>query len=108
MAARFQLLDERRRYVTRHRGDHDHVEGCVLGPAVVAVADTYVYVRVAEPLEASSRSVAERLDDLDREDVLAQLAQYRGLIARSGAELVRAAAGTRLDQVRHDRDDVGL
>jgi len=65
-------------------------------------------VAVPEPGETLARFNPEGLDDLDRVYLFADMAEDGRLVSRARADLERAATRARVDQVGHDRDDVGL
>ena len=106
--ARLELGDERWRHVACGRRDHDDVEGRMLGPAVITVAGPHGHVVVAERVEPVGGARRERRHDLHRVDLGHELGQHRRLIARPGAELERHVVGLRLQQIGHQRDDIGL
>ena len=60
-------------------GDDDGVEGGVLGPPVVAVADFHLDLAVGEAFEALGSRPAERFDDLDAEHRLGRARRARPL-----------------------------
>ena len=90
------------------RGHDDRVERRGLGPAVVTVAEARLHAVVAEPREPPAGLPGQRLHDLDGVDLCGQLREHRRLISRAGADLEGAPAWLDLEQVGHERNDVGL
>ena len=110
ITAGFELFDQRWRDVVG-RGCHDNaVEGCLLGPAVVAVANVQLDILVAERSQALARSNPQRLDDLQSMAKEARLRERDGAKRRerrprgvpSGPSLLAA----RSEQVREQCPDV--
>jgi hypothetical protein len=65
-------------------------------------------IAVTEPTEALARLGGQRLDPLGAVDALHQARQHRRLVARAGAHLEHLVAVPDLEQIRHQRNDVGL
>ena len=74
-AAVLELIDQRLGNLLRGARDDDRVEGRRIGPALVAVADAGMDIRVTQFLVDLGRSFAERGVDLDGVNVLNQSAR---------------------------------
>ena len=90
-STRPQLLQKRRRDQFTGSGDHDLVERCVLGPAVITVADAHRHGRVSQMLEAPLRALREFLDQLDGEHPPRQFRKDGRLVAATWQEAFEAA-----------------
>lgn len=86
----------------------DAVEGCGLGPAECAIAQTQVDVSQAEIHQAFEGDVEKGLDAFDRVHLAGQLSQHCGVIARPGADLEDAMMRLKLKPVGHQGHHVGL
>ena len=96
-----ELVDQRLRHVAGSGRHDDRVEGRLLGPAAIAVADAHVHVRVAEPRQVGARPLAELLHDLDRVDLARELGEHRRLVARAGPDLEHALVAAQPQLLRH-------
>ena len=96
----------------RHFGaacrDQNRVERSRVGPALGAVADPDLDVAVTERVKAISRGLAERVMPLDRIDLLRDLTDDSGRVARAGPDLQHPVTWTNLSRLDHCRDDIGL
>src|SRR5262249_51631786 len=81
-----QLVDERLRDVLRRARDDDFVEGCMLGPPLIAIPDLNLHILVAQIAKALLGFLTERLNNLDGIDLLDDLGQDGRLIAASRAD----------------------
>src|SRR5213592_3447648 len=103
-----ELLEERRRHGGAAGGDQDPVERRLVGPAERPAADADPHVRVAELLEERARTFGEARQPLDRAHAARELGEHRRLVAGAGADLERLLTPGELEELRHERDDVGL
>src|SRR5262249_36879710 len=83
LAARPQLMKERRRNEIRSRSDDDLVERSMLGPPVIAVADSDLDIAHALPVETLLRLARELLDDFHAVDLACKLTENGGLVAQT-------------------------
>ena len=90
------------------RRDQDAVEGCVLGPAVAAVADAKVHIPVAEVVQCPPRGRSQVLADLERVDFAREFGQHGRLVAGPRADFEHAFDAGQLQRLGHEGDDVGL
>jgi hypothetical protein len=107
-AARRELLEKRLGHSGAARRDHDGVVGGVLGPAERPVAVSHGDVRDAEVGEPIGRDAREILVSLDGVDLAREVGEDGRGIARAGADLQHAIAGTELERRGHQGDDVWL
>src|SRR5688572_28597947 len=107
-ASRSELIEEGLGDPLRGRRDDDAVERRVLGPAAVAVPFAHGDVAVTELLHPALGEPGELGNDLDSVDVVRELRQHRALVTRAGPDLEHARRGRELEELRHERDDVGL
>src|SRR6185295_5256472 len=103
-----ELLEQRGRDLSGRGGHQNGIERRGFRPATIAVADAHVNALVSEPSQGRFRTPPERLDDLDRVDVLGHLREHGRLVARSGSDLEHPGTRTERRELRHERDDVGL
>jgi L,D-transpeptidase ErfK/SrfK len=105
---RRQLLGQGWRDLARRAGHDDQVVGRRLGPASRAVPLVDHDVAVPQALEPLARGERQLGDQLQRMDLVDQLGEDGGLVARAGAHVERAARPGPPGQLRHQRHDVGL
>ena len=103
-----QLLDQRRWYVTAGCRHDDGIERRMLFPAIVAVTKTRRNIVVTETLEPRFGLVRQRRNDLNAVNVLDETRQNGRLVSGTGANLQHDVVLVRLNQVCHQRHDVGL
>src|SRR2546427_1078552 len=103
-----ELLEERRWHRGAAGGDQDPVERRLVRPPERPAANADPHVRVAELLEEGTGTLREARQPLDRAHAARQLGEHRRLVARARADLEHLLAPRELEELRHERDDVGL
>src|SRR5215831_5078251 len=106
--ARLELLKQGWRNLRRRCGDDDAVEWRRLRPSIIAVAVADMNSVVTEVGQPSCRLLGQARYNLDRINLIPQLSQHSGLIARASADFERASARREPQQVGHQGDDVRL
>ncbi len=102
-----QLLEERRWDVVDAAGDDDLVERSGLFPTVIAVGvlagDRLVFGVAARDQRVvdAARALGQRLDDLDGPDLVGEVGEIGGLVARAGADLEHLVAELHVDRRGH-------
>lgn len=107
-ATRSKLFDQRWRNMIGRRRDDNDIKGSFRLPSMISVAVAHVDILIAERAKPVFRSLGKGLDDFHTVDTLHKLRQHRGLIARPGSDVERLVMRLWIDQLRHQRDDIGL
>jgi len=101
----FELFNQLGRNIFRGAGDDDLVERRIFRPAEVTVADFRFHVRVSG--QDSGGPLAERLDDLDRVDLLDKVAENGGLVSAARTDLQHLVVRLGIESLGHVGHDEG-
>ena len=107
-AAGLQLLYQCGWHMVGSGGHDDRVEGRLVLPSGVTVADAGRIIGVAETFQSLRGLHSQRPNDFVRLDFACEQRRDCGLVARAGTDLQHFSAGLQRQRIGHQGDDEGL